>query len=328
MKSYFYFFVVLLIAFCISCKSDPGTKENVPSSTAEIVKADNSPEIRTQGEVVHKDSWRLRGEQKIEGLKPYGVVRFKTWYLISDLEKRMVYKMDTAQTLLKDTIAKDVEVKSLNYRVGRLLMPIYDKDSVFVFRGGAELFKFNFPFELNEPTTFDGYTISHFGVCDSGNDRVVLSKDGNIKYLGSKDDQTVFNNPTGIRFFGNKLYVLDSGNKRIVVYSGVGEYIGSFGNEAGMLEPLSIYDDENHLYVLDGGTKSIFVFSENGKVLYTIPLGDVEPADMFIDWDLMYVSVPSEEKLLLYKNDSPKPKVKKALKTDELNRVRVDPHKQ
>lgn len=327
MKAYLYFFVVLLLVCSISCKSDVGSKKNLTASETETVIRDSSPEIKTHQDTVHRDNWRLRGEEKIEGMKPYAVARFKTWYLLSDVEKRVVLKMDTAQTLLKDTIAQDVEVRSLNYRVGRLLMPIYDRDSVFVFRGGERLFKFNFPFVVDRPTTFDGYTINHFGVCDNGNDRVVLSKDGDVKFLGTKDDQTIFNKPTGIRFFRNKLYVLDSGNKRIVVYTALGEYVGSFGDDAGMTKPLSIYDDENHLYVLDGGAKSIFVFSENGTSLYTIPLGDSEPADMFIDWDLMYVSIPSEEKLLIYKNDNPRPKVKKVSKVDQLNRVRIDSDK-
>lgn len=65
------------------------------------------------------------------------------------------------------------------------------------------------------------------------------------------------------------MYVLDSGNKRVLISNVNGEYLGSFG-EGTLVNPQGIYVTEEHItYVADRDARSIFVFDESGKLINT-----------------------------------------------------------
>ena len=61
------------------------------------------------------------------------------------------------------------------------------------------------------------------------------------------------------------MYVLDSGNKRVVVGDADGNLVTTFG-EGVLVGPKGIYVTDKHItYVADRDAKSIFVFDENGN---------------------------------------------------------------
>ncbi len=69
------------------------------------------------------------------------------------------------------------------------------------------------------------------------------------------------------------MYILDSGNKRVVVADGEGQLIKTFG-EGTLVGPRGIYVTEDHItYVADRDAGAVFVFDENGKLqeTYTRP---------------------------------------------------------
>jgi predicted membrane-bound mannosyltransferase/DNA-binding beta-propeller fold protein YncE len=73
------------------------------------------------------------------------------------------------------------------------------------------------------------------------------------------------------------IYVSDTGNKRVRVYTSTGEYlrdIGSAGAEVGQLEEPSgiAVGPDNRLYVADTWNRRISVFSTDGTPLYTFPV--------------------------------------------------------
>lgn len=71
------------------------------------------------------------------------------------------------------------------------------------------------------------------------------------------------------------MYVLDSGNKRIVVGDENGNLITTFG-EGILVGPRGIYVTDEHItYVADRDAKSIFVFDQNGGLIHTYGRPDV-----------------------------------------------------
>lgn len=71
------------------------------------------------------------------------------------------------------------------------------------------------------------------------------------------------------------MYVLDSGNKRVVESDKDGNLVRTFG-EKDLVSPRGIYVTEDHTtYVADHDAKSIFVYDKNGKLIHTYGRPDV-----------------------------------------------------
>jgi DNA-binding beta-propeller fold protein YncE len=83
------------------------------------------------------------------------------------------------------------------------------------------------------------------------------------------------NRPTGIQIVGNKLYVVDTGEHKVVVFDLKGTYLSSFGQRgAGIGEfnyPLQIAErsDTSGLFVLDGLNYRVQKFDAGGKFAST-----------------------------------------------------------
>jgi len=78
--------------------------------------------------------------------------------------------------------------------------------------------------------------------------------------------------PSDVAVVNNKIYLVDGGNHRIVVYDLQGEYLFTFGGEgnlAGQLKyPVGIFVASNgRVYVADSGNHRIQIFTDKGEYL-------------------------------------------------------------
>lgn len=89
---------------------------------------------------------------------------------------------------------------------------------------------------------------------------------GTINKIG---DETL-NAPTDFTILDDGfMYVLDSGNKRVLVSDIEGNYHGSFG-EGILVTPRGMYVTKDHIcYVADRDAKMIWVFDENGNLIHS-----------------------------------------------------------
>ncbi len=86
----------------------------------------------------------------------------------------------------------------------------------------------------------------------------------------TKIDEETLNGPTDFKLMPDgTMYILDSGNARVVVSDLSGNLIKTFG-EGTLVSPRGIYVTKDHItYIADRDAKSIFVFDEEGNLIHT-----------------------------------------------------------
>ncbi len=111
-----------------------------------------------------------------------------------------------------------------------------------------------------------------------------------------KDQNALVHFPTNLAVYGDKLYISDTGNFKIVKYTLDGKYVeklGSVGTGFGQFaRPKGIaLDREGRLYVVDAAFENVQVFNKDGKLLiYFGGAGDQPdslnlPTDITIDYE-------------------------------------------
>jgi len=147
-------------------------------------------------------------------------------------------------------------------------------------RGGSDLMKEPVGIALSDDRVY---------VTDGSNKVLIFSKTGQLLDLfgSSGSDPKQFDDPHGIFVHQNVVYVADTDNNRVQVFSLDGIYLDSIGKEgkrAGeMREPTDVaVDYRGYIYVTERGNNRIQVFSPSGKFhrsYYNVS----EPASIALD---------------------------------------------
>ena len=108
-------------------------------------------------------------------------------------------------------------------------------------------------------------------ICDSWNNRIVkVDLHGNFIDIFSEADGKKLSYPTAIYRQGNRIYILDSGNKRILKLKS-GKHLKklfTFGEQVD--SPVAFTKYSSEFYISDNGNHTIFVFNSMGKLQRTI----------------------------------------------------------
>lgn len=98
--------------------------------------------------------------------------------------------------------------------------------------------------------------------------------------------------PTDVEVYRSRIYIVDSGNNRVIVLDEDGEMLFSIGREGAgegeFQDPVGIGIDRNgRIYVADTGNRRIQIFTAGGKFLKTIAVTSsgkaVRPIDVAVD---------------------------------------------
>lgn len=129
-------------------------------------------------------------------------------------------------------------------------------------------------------------------VADTWNHRVLVLDDGGqiVRELGVPGDLTdienspdpspepgLFFGPRSVAVAGGEIYVTDTGNERVQVFSSDGTFLrafGGYGSEPGkLLEPVGIaIGPDRNVWVADSGNSRLSVFTREGVPLAQIPM--------------------------------------------------------
>ncbi len=131
-----------------------------------------------------------------------------------------------------------------------------------------------------------------------GSELKIYRLDGDLRYKvgGSGSAVGQFDSPRGVFMGRNKIYVADTGNSRIQIFSKDGIFLNSVSNPgddkpAIFSEPTRVVVDANKdMYVLDKEQKHVLVFGPDHQLLYKIGGSDDKPLfediyDIAIDAD-------------------------------------------
>lgn len=90
---------------------------------------------------------------------------------------------------------------------------------------------------------------------------------------GRKDGE--FRDPQGVALGSERIYVADTGNQRVQIFSRDGLYLANLGesgaSKPSFVKPVAVVVDQaGNVIIADAGTKSISVYSAEHKLLYTL----------------------------------------------------------
>src|SRR5690606_20002128 len=112
-------------------------------------------------------------------------------------------------------------------------------------------------------------------VVESGNDRIIVLNldDGSVQaeWGGSGQGDGQFSAPQGIAVAGNSVYVADTGNHRVQVFSRAGEHLATWGEQGDgsgqFSSPTDIEIVGDLVYVVDRGNDRVQVLDLDGNVV-------------------------------------------------------------
>lgn len=134
----------------------------------------------------------------------------------------------------------------------------------------------------------------------SGNRLYVARKNGDVNVINADKDgqvlltlqardakgETVLKQAQGVAVSQDTLYVLDSEQHRVLMFTADGQYKGKFGNRGSGLGELSAPQgmafSEGIVYVADSGNSRIQMFGDNGVFLATLGINST-PANKGLD---------------------------------------------
>ena len=298
---------VLVIISLLACRNDSGGVSPVGEPSPKVELQKDTEKRKPEDQVFYqppiaevslpskenkpkKEDWKLIDTYKVNGadLSGVGAVNHNL-ILLSDTLHSTLLKVDL-ESRTDAVLIKDMKSVYLNFKKGRLMMPQYDKDSVFVYRGEPRLFKFQIPFALDKPTSMDAFRIDDFVVVDRGNNRLVSNKAGDFKLIGGKGAGPLqFNNPSAIITIGNSLFLTDTGNKRIQKINVDNTLEKSFGDGT-LSQPGGVTSDGRILFVCDEGLDQILLYNLEGNLLYSLKNELTDPRDIHFFKGRLFVS--------------------------------------
>lgn len=95
------------------------------------------------------------------------------------------------------------------------------------------------------------------------------------------------NAPTHLAFAGDELYVTDSLNSRIQIYSGNGDMLRQFGDRGlyvgNLVRPKGVaVDNEGHVYVIESYYDHLLVYDKDGALLMSIGGSGTQPGQFYL----------------------------------------------
>ncbi len=142
----------------------------------------------------------------------------------------------------------------------------------------------------------------------------LISGESKKAFLGYGEAEGSVKDPADMVFNSSKLYVSDTGNGRVQIFSKDGKYNSFFGGKVGFLEknkegkfssPVSIACDLNgKIYVADSGFSMVQAFNKDGIFLFTVgpEIGGIKllkPSDVKVDENNTLYILDSELKKVI-----------------------------
>ncbi len=257
-------------------------------------------------------SFGSKGEQRGQFEQVSGMVILpgnKIAVADSENKKIEIYRLDNSgykklKKFYLPTVAYERSIKlkcSMAYRLlgGNVLCLDSDSNKVATFKSsGKKVIDFKGEFSSLAAASIDDQDI----VILDGDKIKYYKLDGDLRFAvgSSGDGNGKLDSPEGIYLSSDKVYVADTGNERIQIFSRDGIYLDKITNPKKsdkklFLKPTRIaLDNSNNMFVLDEEAKQVLVFGPNKNLLYRIGGKEDEPGAYT---ELYDITVDNDENL-------------------------------
>lgn len=279
---------ILSFLFC-ACGQDKKEAKSVNNETP-FEQTPQMKKLEVKVEIPEETGWSLDREFVIDDFEPIGVAYHNNDLYLSDTIQKIVLRASLVEDKV-DTIAFDISVPFLNKRTAKVILPARNRDSIFVYRGSLELYKFKIKEKLNRPTYFEGFKVKDNYIVDNANHRVVHNMGDTVSVFGKQgtgDEDFLF--PSCAKIVSNKIFISDTGNGRIKAYNLDVEFLKNFNGDGKITKPTAMATDGNNLFVLDSDTNKVHLFTTSGALVYTLPIELEQATDIYFEADRLYVS--------------------------------------
>lgn len=245
--------------------------------------------------------WKFDQEIKIEGASLKGLATFdNSSFIVSDENKKEMYVVGMEGEMKRKVLAYN-QVNHINSFRTRLMIPSNEDPKVQIWRNDP--YTYELKTNPSGVTSFVALTIEKYSLVDSKKNQVHLVHGENEHIIGKKGAGPLeFDNPTDLyadydvavkegtaEFIGQRVFIVDSGNKRIQVLDLNGAYLYEFGKDV-LSQPEGIYFFQDRLFVTDVAENFIAVFSKNGDLIEKIEGNMQNPYDLIEFGNRLYVS--------------------------------------
>jgi len=284
---------ILLTLFVIvfwGCKED---QNRAPVGIVQIAADELKTEfLNTMGQPdLAPTEWKLIDQIELENFSPLGVTAFSNVILISDTLQQLFLKVKRSNPIQIDTLNKNDKILYSRQNVSRMPAPVFDKNKLKIYRGAQSLEPMPVTMPFDKPSSVFAVKMDSLVVVNNGGHNIMTLRKETIQTIGKQGtEKGMFNNPTSVYLNQNYIYVVDSGNKRVQVFSFAGEFLISFGESENLIEPTGITGDEKHIYLSDPESNAIFVYSKTGKFSHKITENINQPQDVYYMDNQLFVS--------------------------------------
>ena len=225
----------------------------------------------TTSVIVDDSNWGLVKRFRFENARPYGIANFKHYLAISDPSENRVVLFDT----LDYSILVDLDIDEpglIKVKKSTLVVPSLATDSVYYFKGYGIRNLSNFE-PMVDPSGVDVERVDHWAFVDQGNNRVLFQNaPKGIQHIFGEQSSSEFKlkDPTNVLLLDTLICVVDTGNKRVQVYTESGNFYSSISNNNSWINPTGISNEEDTLYISDPAANRIDLFTVQGEYLETI----------------------------------------------------------
>lgn len=289
---------VLLFISCLPDK--PSITESQPDQTSpKAIEAEtnrtsgDTPEIgkvEVDVKIPRREDWVFIDSFSVPDFKPSGIGYWDPYVFLTDSSQNQVIAVELFTHRIKP-IADDMKVTYIDQRGSRVLLPDYEKDSLYVYRGEPTMYNYKLEEHIEESTAADGLRIDNIAVVDGKKNRIIRSYLGESSIIGEPGSGPgQFSDLNSIHMVNDMIYVADSGNSRIQVFSMEGEFQFSFGPEDGLIEPTGLTSGLDIIYVSDRQTKYIYLYNFKGELIYKMNSFATAPIDINFVFGKLFVA--------------------------------------
>lgn len=244
--------------------------------------------------------WVFEGTIELpEEARPLALAKTGDDFWLSDPEQFRLLKIDVNGKVL-DSIVDIKRPMNIDWNKGKLYMPEFLTDSIWVFEDGKKS-SLSLKAQPQAPAGLDvkGDTIA---VADFYNHRIILQIKEQLSFIGKEGhDKGNLYYPTDVKILDNKIYVADAYNNRIQVFDFKGKPLEVIGEKDGLNVASSIAFYENGFAVTDQENSRVLIYSFSGELKQILTDNINYPTDLIFDGTRLYITNFKENTISVYK---------------------------